>query len=305
MPPLDLQYRLCIGQHAVPLEKDKKDFEDLHGVGNDEDLEVKEEEQPFWLLTFKVVLRVMGSMWIMSYLNIKTYPVWVKYLQKMPILNEIREAIDKGKPRLEAKNLSRKPDVVVALKIRGRVLYVVNKAQPVTLAFPVKDTSLKSMLTWFLGELAKDIMTMDAKTEADEEQEASGSSIPDRPSKAARVQKTYKQCQESLDHFQLAVESLKKHPLCKRAQYLPSKRSIRLFLEGKEGFQEFHIKGLGKAELSAIPSRGCGYWEKAEESLSQCIQTCRQYLDNRHLHDEGPQEHQDHDEGPQEHQDDE
>ena len=109
------------------------------------------DEQSFWSLNLKATMK---ATWIQAHLGVK-WPWWVENNKTLPILREILEAIEAGKVRNGgASRLSKKADVVVALKICGKVIFVLNRTSSVVLCWRCHEET--ETLTWLVSELQKD-----------------------------------------------------------------------------------------------------------------------------------------------------
>ena len=149
----NLEKKLCLNDTVVPLESVAMDFDDIHSLLPD----LEASEHTFSLLSLKAT---EPGLWLTKLfkpnLKFAQRRQWWSRLPSMPLLQEITSAIAKGKQNSGlAARLPRRPKLVVAIEIRGKVILVVNHTRHITLAF--QEGQEAEYLDWFLTELRKDI----------------------------------------------------------------------------------------------------------------------------------------------------
>ena len=202
----------------------------------------------------------MPSMWLTKALGIKNNRWWVENYGKLPLLTEIRESLEQQKCRKgSGSKLSKKVGIVVAIKIREKVLFVVNHITSVTLAF-TEDT-VKESIHWLLNQILKDKET-----------------LADMDAPVGRLTKKDEQSPEGLQFFGEAVEDLRSHSSCARAHYLPSLRSIQVIKKDK-AVMKIRINGMTPQLLKAVPGEGSLLWDEAKKLLDEALSKCLKFLD--------------------------
>ena len=146
MAVLRATWTLCVNDQVVPLEQRVLAGVDpyyLNGPDFDEELQAS-------LVHFKCTSEMT---WLEKALE-KPARWWVCNAQKIPLLEEIKTLIKAKKPK---KGLPRNHKCLLALKVRGKIFYVVNNPHFVTLALTGHTDKARALLS-FLDELQKDII---------------------------------------------------------------------------------------------------------------------------------------------------
>jgi hypothetical protein len=215
-----MKWRFCLGDRAIPFERETLDLHDLHDQANGDIM-----DQEFLLLSIKATAE-MG--WLEKAFKLHTR-WWVKNQWEILLLLEIRQAIDSKKVKSGINSrMPRLPNAIVAIRIREKVILVQNRSQSLCLAF--KPGEEVETLQWFLEELEKDLEKMQDQAAA-----------PQGPQKQRQ-----KHCGLGDEEAQVAKTSLEKvkgHPQCLNASYLPSRSSIKVIKKDKNT-KQFFVKGL-------------------------------------------------------------
>ena len=256
---MDISRKMCVGEFAVPLQNITKDFEDLHQMLGGAISE--EEPQTLESLTLKAS---MSTTWLKKPLRLKSGRWWVDNCRHLPLLQEIRDAIEKGKVRKGAgTRLSKKTDIVVAIKVRGKILLVVNTVVFVSVVF-FSDQAAET-LEWIISELIKDKEALLLLQEG----------TADAPQRSA---KKYVQSAEVLEYCAEAVkENITSHPLCHKAWYIPSALCIRV-IKVDRSEKKVRIKGLSSHKILQA-SLGDPLWGEALRHLETAIKECEKFLE--------------------------
>ena len=231
-----LEHKLCLNNMPVPFVKKDMEFDDIHHIAS-----LPDEDITFSLLSLKVT---DNADWLSRALQpeVKSAAAsrrWMSRLSSVALVKEIFEAISKGKPTGPQARLSRRPNIVVAIEIRGQVILVVNQTRHITLAFQ-EGQELEGM-QWFLTELQKDLETINEDDQEDKEENLEEKSEDDEEDKEGD--------QEFEDlHIQLQkkyLERLRMHEQCKRASWPPSKPCYRVLNKDK-ATKHFVVQDLKK-----------------------------------------------------------
>ena len=146
-----LKQRLCLNDLPVPFREERLEFEDLRKI-LDEDFD---SELDVSLLSLKSIRNLqflmkafdLGAKW------------WRVHSLSLPLVTEIREAIDGGKTKKGGgSRLPRRSKILVAIEVRSKKILVVNQANGIQLAFR-KGEEMEG-LQRFLEEFSKDLETV-------------------------------------------------------------------------------------------------------------------------------------------------
>lgn len=244
--------RLCVNDIAVPLEEHTLDFVDLHNLkdGDEENLE-------FLLLHCKATSN-MG--WLESALKLKAR-WWVNNSNKVPLLIEIRKAIETKKVRSGGGvRLPKCAKSIVALEIRDQVIYAVNNPMYVTFAFKPGEST--SGVQWLLEELQKDIEVLKMPGASSSSMKRSKSEVTD----------------EEDEFVQQSLESIRNHAQCRRVCFQRSRNSF-MIVKKDNSSSEISIPKLEKQRKVALSREHEESWDKVENSYQQAVSCALQFLD--------------------------
>ena len=244
--------RLCVNDIAVPLEEHTLDFVDLHNLkdGDEENLE-------FLLLHCKATSNMV---WLESALKLKAR-WWVNNSNKVPLLIEIRKAIETKKVRSGGgARLPKCAKSIVALEIRDQVIYAVNNPMYVTFAFKPEEST--SGVQWLLEELHKDIEVLKMTG-------ASPSSMKRSKSEVTNEEDVF---------VQQSLESIRYHAQCRRVCFQRSRNSFMIFKKDKSS-SEISIPGLEKRRKEALSREHEESWDKVGNSYQQAVSCALQFLE--------------------------
>ena len=130
-------------------------------------------------------------------------------------------------------------ETVITIIVRGKEILVLNRRAPPTLAFVESRGDFES-LTWFLGELKKDLSASEP--------------VPRVPRSSVI------DVDEEKDDIEQVLEDLKSHPNCRRAWFLSSIKAIEVHSNSKRST---------RIKLKALKKRGRGL--TLEEAASQAL----------------------------------
>ena len=263
-----LKNKVCLNNSIVPLESKVMHFDDIHEVGSS----LNEEEQTFSLLSLKAT---DSGEWLSKVFQPdstkkKAHRWWVEIFS-LPLCREIIGAISKGKRTSGgAARLSRRPNIVVAIEVRGQKILVVNQTRTITLAFqPGQEIE---GLQWFLEELHKDLeneedLEEDKKEDLEEEPE------DDPDEQESRVDHLDSQLQSK------HLKALREHDECLRASWPPSKPCYRVVNKAKT-LKEFFVVGLKKRRVEFIKHGDGQVLETIKNLHDAAYQEATRWLDS-------------------------
>ena len=253
MVVLRTSWRLCVNEQTVPLVKKEMPFLDPYGLAEEMDLDLEDSEVS--LVDFKAT----GDMaWLDKVLE-KPARFWLHHHNKVPSLLEIRQLIEAKKDLKKATRLVGNHKCLIPLKVRGRILYVLNDTRKCVLgltghpgALPGTPEDEAGALLWFLDELQKGLETL-----GDEEKKE----VKEVPKKAVE--------EEYSEQIQACLESLVQHPQCSSACFKPSRLTFQVVKKDLVQ-KEFRVKNLNKrARTSTEP----------EEPFQKALAVATEYLD--------------------------
>jgi hypothetical protein len=249
MPPFILKHRMCLNDMAVPFVARTLCLHDLHSLaGGDID------NQEFLLLSLKATADVR---WLEAAFNLSGR-WWVNHhgSSTVPLLLEIRKAIEIKKVTTGyGCRLPRLPNSIVAIRIRGKVIFVQNQTKDLTLAF--KSGEEIEGLKWFVAELGTDLGNRHEweapprKRNRTEEQDGDANldDMTKDPPASSKQQRHYLGHHEH-ELVQKSVDTLMEHPGCLQARFLPSRASFRVTKKDRSS-KEFIVSGLNKHRKKA------------------------------------------------------
>ena len=258
MAAFALEYKLCLNDMALPLTRRTMDFEDIHHLTAGES-----GEEDFWCLDLKAT---GDARWLERAFHL---PVrfWKAHQHEVPLLQEMRKAIESGKVRKGgASRLPRRPDAVVAIQVRDKVPLIQNKTSG--LALMAKHGEEQETFQWFLAELQKDLENL----KEHQAETASSSALP-----SAAKQKRLSIDVEEEHIVEAAVEKVREHPLCSRATFLPSRDSLRVIRKDKQTVEIF-VSGCRKKRLSAREKQDEEGWEHLRSSFDRAVNSAIEFL---------------------------
>ena len=180
MPMLGLAQKLCLNEHVVPLHRVTMDIADPHKLTQEGDTERQD-------LCLVDVSPNGPSYWLEKGFNLSTR-WWRSNSSNLPLLAEIRDAIISGKPSGPQARMPRRPNIVVAVKVRGQVILVQNSHKKLQLALP--HGKEESLLSWFLEQLIGEVDAFTRKKGTSHPQNPRAlrrpsRSVPPRPEKTS------------------------------------------------------------------------------------------------------------------------
>ena len=248
---LVVQNRVCLGDSAIPLREQCLDFHDLHTLAEG-DLD----GQVFLLLS----LKASGDLrWLERGFKLSA-KWWVRNHMRVPLLKEIRQAIETKKSRSGGgSRLPKLANTLVAIKIREKVILVQNQPLFVNLAFhPGEEIE---GLQWIINELKKyiDHLKEESSESSQDDDDEGEDDEHEEPQGSLRVSKQQRH-PLSKNEQQIVENSLKnirEHSECLRATFLPSRCAFRVFKKDKSK-SEFRVSDLKKKNVR---------WPRTERTL--------------------------------------
>ena len=223
MAVLEVAQRLCLGEHAVPVERLSLPFVDPYNLST-----ITAEFIVVSLVSFKA----SGSKgWLEQGLQVPSR-WWPRNHASLPILQEILELIRQQNPKTGQSCLPRSQKSLIALKVRDRILWFQNDSRCVILGVLDGDKGLADF-RWFLEELSKG------------GKDAGGPAAAGDIVELAQAEPGDPDAGDDLGTFITgALETLQAHQGCLRATYLPSRLSIRVVRMEDKVVSEFRLKNL-------------------------------------------------------------
>ena len=235
-----LELKWCLGYQAVPLEFKTMLFVNLHQL--EDEWVVEHHDEDFGWQCLKLHATIKEVLWLQRNLNLPT-KWWVLNCHRIPLLLEMAEQIREAKPKGNkvADQYKREPNVVVAIKLRGKVLFVRNLTTSLTLCFH-PDQDLKTDLMWFIQELKREIEVL---------REAPPPAGPSQKKKRSKKASDFPEEQEMIEAL---LTKLGDHPNCKTAHHLPSRMSLKVKRKDRVT-KEFNFKSYrAKREKALLKS---------------------------------------------------
>ena len=258
MGSFSLRERLCLRDEIVPLVKKEEYFSDMHCVAP----AMPGATYKWSLLDLATTRKPYHMRWLEQGLGLPCQWWRNEQASVLPLLQEMRQAIcstrvSKG-PRCR---LPRQPNIVVAIKVRGRLLYLKNTPQLLTLAlWPGEE---RKTLKWFLHQLQKDIA-------------ATGPVPQHKRRRTTSADPRDSQAFEKSPEQQLVeqhVKALAERQDCKSAVWLASRGAMRVRSNKGTG-KEFTVLGLSAARRSGKASV-----ETLENLFDAMVVLAMQWLD--------------------------
>jgi hypothetical protein len=233
------------------------DFEDIHNLARGDS-----GEEEFWCLDLKAT---GDARWLERAFQL---PVrfWKAHQHEVPLLQEMRKAIESGKVRKGGgSRLPRRPDAVVAIQVRDKVLMIQNKTSGLVLM--AKHGAEQETFQWFLEELQKDLLNLK------EHQAETASSSTEPPVKQKRLSIDVEE-----EHIvEAALDKVREHPLCSRVIFLPSRDSLRVIRTDKQTAEIF-VSGSRKKRLSARQDQDEEGWAHLRSSFDRAANSAIEFL---------------------------
>ena len=242
-----LAHKVCLNNSIVPLESKVMEFDNIHGIDG---VSLEQQEQTFSFLALKATDsgEWLSKVFQPDLTKKKMARRWWSEIVSLPLLQEIRQAIAKSKStKGSTARLPKRPNIVVAIEIRGQAILVLNQTRNISLAFQ-PGQELEG-LQWFLEELEKDLGPgLDLHKNLDEnlEQEDLEEESPDEEDEQ-KNQVDLLDLQLQTKHLQ----ALRGHEQCLRASWPPSKPCYRVVNKDKS-IKEFFVPCLKKRRVEFV-----------------------------------------------------
>ena len=242
MPILNLEKKWCFNDVAVPLKAHMCDLEDVTKITETGD----EEMQSFNLLDIRAGADIR---WFSKPLEIDRL-FWRKNHRKLPLIKEIKEAIAQGKSlKGGLARMPRRPDVVVPINVRGRVVLVMNSSHSLALAPKTDDE--EDHITWFLVEIQKDIQqckNKDGSSSSNQSDEPPEDLVDLHSSQESSGQKRTKRAKICTEResavIKEALTELQGHSHCSVECFLKSRHSFKVTRKSDKTAKQYRIRSL-------------------------------------------------------------
>ena len=246
MPMLGLAQKLCLNEHVVPLHRVTMDIADPHKLTQEGDTERQD-------LCLVDVSPNGPSYWLEKGFNLSTR-WWRSNSSNLPLLAEIRDAIISGKPSGPQARMPRRPNIVVAVKVRGQVILVQNSHKKLQLALP--HGKEESLLSWFLEQLIGEVEAFTRKKRHITPSESSGSSSSlSQCSSQTRKDKRGRKCdRREAKAIKQCLMIFRANKHCKHAYWCASRNSFRI--KRKDGQLLEHRIESRRASLASAKQAG-------------------------------------------------
>ena len=198
---------------------------------------------------------------------------WWAELSSSPLFKEISTAISKGKQTSGiAARLPKRPNIVVAIEIRGKAILVLNQTRTLTVAFE-PGQELEG-LQWLVEELEKDLET---NTNL-------GENLENNEDLEEESEKDDEEQERHIDHLETQLrdqnlKALRDHDERLRASWPPSKPCYRVFNKQKT-MKQFFVIGLKKRRLKFIQDGDASALESIKSLHQQAFQDATSWLDS-------------------------
>ena len=256
MAGLNLEYKLCLNNSIVPLSSRQEDLVDDEGLlGGD---------QSSVLFKFLPLHSNANMTWALKTLQ-KPCSEWKKQHKVLPILNEIRSALEGLKKKVGGVRQRKMPRCVVPLQIRGQTILVQHHVVQLHLAFRPGDEL--QILPWFLQELSKDFETLQNDEEHPEENQEEEEQNPKEDQEDSS--RTWHQIKEA-KIIEECLQVIKGYETVQHANWCPSRMSFKVTLVSKQTRFSW-VPGLRKRRRAAGAH---------DEEDSATLQALQQQFDN-------------------------
>ena len=264
---------MCLNNLRVPLKANRLEFEDLHKVLEDKDFA---EEEDFLALN----LSSTGDVRFLENALGLTSQWWRSNGHGVPLMIEIREALQQGKPKTgSAVRLPRRHKIVVALKVRNHTILAMNQSLGINLVFEIGTE--QGQLQWFLEELTKDLegiseepqkkMPRVRKQPEDEEPSQNQNSDEDE-------EKTEKSIRDSVVRRVLAHEG------CLRCSFPVSRDCFKL-MDKQRNSKEFFVPDIKRKRKEFIQRQDDQSFNSLQEQYEKAYERMIEFLDRAHVQD--------------------
>lgn len=269
-----LRLRWCFGDYPVPLDPVLAEFEDIHDLAPGESAS----EQTFFLLNLHATAK---AQWLEKALGMP-WRWWSKHHRHVPLLTDIKESIEQGKKRKGgASRLPKQPSLVVAIEVRGKVLFAKNSPQGPTLA--LKSGQEEEVLSWLVAELLKDVREVLEKESASTSTPGSSSAsastalVPSEllpaDSQEFEEEEDEDEQQNKLDFLvQDVIKDLQDVDQCLKAHWFPSKRSIKVVRKPDKAVRFFRVVNLAKKQRVASDRADDAAWGEVQTLFDKTLQ---------------------------------
>ena len=225
METLDLKFALTLNNLVVPVVQKDMHFIDPYAIAGDLDMDL-ENSKNISIVNFKATADMH---WFEKTLGFKEKRWWVHNHCKIPLLLEIREAIQNKKPKAgSTARMPREAGSMVFVRVRDRLLCVQNITNLVMLgligspgASPGTPEDQVAVLKWFLNELRMDIENLETTQHSVVHKKATKHSV-EEPEE---------------DIMNEIIETIQDHPQCLRVCFAPSRRSFKVVKKDKSSYE--------------------------------------------------------------------
>ena len=247
MATFKVSWRLCVNDHAVPVESVSLPWMDPFELTSDLDLD---EEIAVNLVNLKATGK---TTWIEKALNLPARG-WLKNMQIVPLILEIQDRIRNRKPKAgSVARLPRNDKHLLPFEIRGKILWFQNTSRTVVLA--VKDESLGD-LEWFLQELHKDLQNL-----ADEKDDEL----------AIRRMASQPIPEDIQVEVNEGLETIRESSACLSVNWLQSRSCFRITRKSDNVVRHCCVKSLKKGRLEAEEHNNTEILQRMFASVTQEI----------------------------------
>ena len=245
--PLRFRPRWCLEDQVLPLVPKTLDLVDINRVGIDD-----RDNCNWFILNLKATANVE---WLMK--NLKLHSRWwMLNSKRVPLINEILEVINNiNKNRKTAVHAR----LVVPIKIRNHVIFVLKDARAVKLAIDSDEPNFED-LDWFVHELGEDIGKLPAK----------GSSSATKP-----LHDEDPLVSEIIDNV---VQDLKQHHACKTVCFVRSRRAFKVVKKNLKRPMHFHVPLFNKKRRQIVDRQDPQSVEQLRDAVTEVSSQVLQFL---------------------------
>ena len=199
------------------------------------------------------------------------YRYWKTHHADFPLLQEMQQAIESGKVRKGGgSRLPRRPDAVVAILIRDKVIFIQNKTSGLALVSKLGEEV--ETFQWFLEEIEKDL------TKLMDPQDTQPNAASSSTGPSGQKQKRHVLDVEEKDIVEASMKKLREHPLCIGAIFLPYRGSLRVTRKDKTT-SEIFLSGCKKKRMAAREKQDEEGWEYLRSSFDQTLVSAVEFLE--------------------------
>lgn len=254
------EYKLCLNNQVVPVEKRLCSFLDPYDLASQINVDI-EQDLELTLVQFKTRTD-LG--WLDRALQVLSRTC-SQYLLDLPLIQEIKNLIEQKKQANRQGQKARESTswkAFVILQVRDRILVCQNTTHSVVLALLGPDGDPASLagqmrtLEWFAQEFAEDLQKLQSNTSSRDTPNQVPQEEPAQQAVAAKA----------------LVQVLLQHPGCSKAFWQPSRLGFKVLKTGTQKLREFRVQGLNKRKQGASPPDPSEAFEQTKSKIFEYLE---------------------------------